>query len=237
MAYDINTERYSFCMPARIQKYYPETQTADVILSAEHIGSSTDQVDRLQTRVPILGVPVHTPSGGGWSMTFPIKAGNTCEVRFSQVGYDHWLYEDKDAAGLEFNRPAPHLKRKFSEEDGFCQVGFNTLPQAILDYSATDTELRNSDRVQRISLKEDLSIEIVSGTTSITLTKDGDIAINTSTKVEVTAPDVNMSGNLTVAGDIQGANVTGTSSVSSPSMLANGKQVAGHDHNGQVPPL
>ena len=83
-------------------------------------------------------------------MTFPVKPGDTCLVSFSQFGYDHWLYNDDDAAGTrDDGNPQPWTFRKFNVQDGFAQVGFNTLPRAISGYSATDSEWRNASAGQK----------------------------------------------------------------------------------------
>ncbi len=160
-------------LPARIVEFFPEDQTATVQICAETIFSSADSVSESKLREPLEGVPVHTVGGGGWHLTMPIKTGDTCIISFSQVGYDHWLYEDEDEAGLLANNPKPHLLRQFSEDDGFVTVGFNTLPRAVAGFAPNDSEWRNANRDQVIILKEDLSIEI-----------------NSTVKVTVNAPEV-----------------------------------------------
>ena len=204
----IDNERYSIILPARIVEYFPEDQTATVQVSAEVIYNSSDSLAEPKSRVPLEGVPVHTPFGGGWSMTMPIKQGDTCLMLFSQIGYDHWLYDDLDEAGTLANVPKPWLGRQFNDDDGFCFVGVNTLPRAIADYQADDAEFRNVDREQRISLVADGSLHIKAGTTTINLTSSGAITVTTSANVDVVSPLVTMSGDLTVTGDIIANEVT-----------------------------
>lgn len=151
------------CFPGRIIKYYPEDQTADVKISAEKVYSDSENLDSLSERGLIPRMPIHTPSGGGWSMTMPIKEGDTCILFFSQVGYDHWLFNDSDKGGLLYKNPVPHLLRSFNENDGYALVGLNTLPRAIKDYHATNSEWRGEDSsLQVIRLKPDHHIEIES---------------------------------------------------------------------------
>lgn len=184
---------YMITFPARIVNFYPETQLADIQISAELLYNNNDNLDNLGTRQVIEKVPVHTPYGGGWSVTFPIVAGDTCLIIFSQIGYDHWLYEDKDTGGMIENSPKPHLNRVFNENDGFALVGFNTLPRAIESYSSTDSEWRNSDRTQRISLEAGGRIVIDSTT---------DVDILADTDVSITAPTVTITGTVNVTGEI-----------------------------------
>lgn len=128
---------------------------------------------------------------------------------FSQFGYDHWLFEDKDEAGTLASLPKPHLRRVFDKQDGLALVGFNTIPRAITSYSANHSQWRNDDASQLISLNEDTSIEITSPT-KLTINAPEVIVncetseVNASTKVDLNTPDTNLSGNLTVTGEIIG---------------------------------
>lgn len=164
-----------YTLPARILKYYPENQTADITLCAEQVYSNYEGSLKNQKRIPILGVPVHTASGGGWALSFPIAEGDTCLVTFSQVGYDHWLYLDRDTGGTLLGQPSPQLRRSFNEDDGFVMVGFNTMPRVLQNVSSSDSEWRNTDKTQLISLKSNGSIEIKSGTL---VTIDSNVIVN-----------------------------------------------------------
>jgi len=206
---DFSNHQYSLIYPARIVEYFPADQTATVLISAERIYNTATETNISVDREPIKGVPVHIPSGGGWSLTFPIKPGDTCLVVFSQVGYDHWLYADEDTAGTSFGLPKPHLQRRFKEDDGFCLVGFNTLPRAITDHHATGTELRGPVAAdQHILLADDDSITI---TSSVSLTINApDVTVNCTTaevnasaNVDMNTPIVNISDNCTIGGTLQ----------------------------------
>ena len=192
----INSEEYSIILPGRIVEYFPADQTATVQISAERITHSSERTDNLTTRTPLEGVPVHTPSGGGWSITMPIKVGDTCILFFSQVGYEHWLYEDKDRAGTLAELPKPWLHRQFNEDDGFALVGMNTLPRAISNYHATHSQWRGPDPTKQvISLNDDETIEITS-----------------STKLTINAPAVEVNC------DSANVNATATANVTAPAV-------------------
>ncbi len=193
----IDDEQYCIILPGRIVQYFSATQTATVKICAELVFSSSTKIGGLTKRVDLEDVPVHTPSGGGWAMTMPISAGDTCLLFFTQVGYDHWFTNDKDGTRLIAGLPDPSFMRKFSEDDGLALVGFNTLPRAIQNYSTNGSQWRNTDTTQNIHLKDDLSIEI-----------------NSTTEVKITAPTITLTGNVFVVGalDVTGA-VTADSSV------------------------
>ena len=174
-------------MPGRIVEYFPETQTATVKICVERSYDSANALGEILPRGLLKDVPVHTNSGGGWAMTHPIKEGNTCILFFSQVGYDHWLFNNEDEAGTFKGQPMFWTERKFDIQDGYALVGLNTIPQAVADYHATDSEWRNVDRSQRISLKADGNIHIKTGSTTVNLAPDGAITMHTDTSLDITA--------------------------------------------------
>ena len=157
---DIND--YHIILPGRIIEYFAADQTATILISAESTYDDSDNISELEENTTIKDVPVHTPFGGGWSLTFPIKPDDTCLLVFSQCGYDHWLFDDKDKAGSFKGRGAYWLDRKFDVDDGFAMVGFNTLPRAIQSYSPIHSQWRNDIANQIITLNEDGTIDATS---------------------------------------------------------------------------
>ena len=170
------------------------TQLAEVQICIDRIFSSSLDISENATREPIKNIPVHVAQGGGWSHTFPFKAGEPCQVSFSQAGYDHWLWEDKDLAGTLDGAPKPWLRRQFSEDDGFCLIGYNTVPRAITSYSDAHSEWRNADATQIIKLKDDGDIEIESTTKVLITAPETEVQctnalVNATTKAEVTTAE------------------------------------------------
>lgn len=187
-----NSMMYVF--PARIKKYYPETQTADITISAERVYSNMDGNEKIRDYSVILDVPVQTVSGGNFAITFPIKEGDTCKISFSQVGYDHWFVNDKDRAGKLFGIPHPHLRRTFNADDGFCEVGYNTLPRTFKNVSPDNVVLRNKEVSTFITVREDGSIELNN--------KGSKISIESDLSVTIDAPTINIFGNINHTGDL-----------------------------------
>jgi len=205
----INSEEFSMILPGRIVEYFPATQTFTVLICAERVTNSSTKTNELTLRDPIEGVPVHTPSGGGWSITMPIKPGDTCLMLFSQVGYEHWFYDDLDSAGKLAELPKPWLMRQFNEDDGFAFVGMNTLKRTITDYSADHSQWRGpvvADQV--ISLNDDASINIDSSV-SLTINAPSVVVncetadLNATTGVNVTAPITAISDDCTIGGTLE----------------------------------
>ena len=177
---------YNISLPGRIVTYDAATQTATIKICAESLYSSSKVSDKLAIRQDLTEVPVHTPSGGGWAITMPIAVGDTCIIFFSQIGYDHWLFDDLDEGGQLLGRPAPHLRRHFHEDDGYALVGLNTIPRAIASYSTDGSQWRNSDATQFIHLKDDLSI-VVDSPTSVTINAPAVIVNCDTATVDATA--------------------------------------------------
>ena len=196
---DHSWDDYNIVLPARIVTYDAATQTASVQVSSQRVASSASQVEASSKRIPLDDVPVHTASGGGWAMTFPIKPGDTALLLFSQVGYDHWLWQDKDVAGLIAGRVAPHTKRRFSQRDGLCIVGFHTIPTAITSYSATAAQWRNASAGQIISL--DANGDIRTECPTLISETSATCEMTYSTSLTVTVPVTDWTGDINYVGN------------------------------------
>jgi len=230
-------------LPGRIVEYDPVTQSAEILICAEFIANFNTEYDIQVGHETLLGVPVHTASGGGWSVTFPIKKDDTCLILFSQVGFTHWLLDDKDKAGLFHDEPAPELCRGFTPEEALALVGFNTLPRAITSYATDGSQWRNANATQSIHLKEDGTIQIDTGAdvvvncvnANVTATADvTTTCVNSTVTATGTAhfetPLVTMSGNLTVTGTVSAA--VGAFSGAVTAATFNGIVVETHEHAG-----
>lgn len=98
-------------MPARVISYDPSTRLARVqILQPDRTE------DGVQVAQPVIPeVPVFMPSGGGVSMTFPIKPGDEGIVHFADQDIGGWS-QDGDAS-------APDSRRRHSLTDGMFVPG------------------------------------------------------------------------------------------------------------------
>lgn len=187
--------------PAKIVSFDVVNQLAVVKLQREQYYADFEQLYKEYDIPNLVDVPVHFPQCGGYSLTFPIKAGDDCLVLFSQRGHSHWLYENKDKIGkFSTGIPKAEFFRTHNINDALCIVGFNPVPSAIPNFSATDVELRDDSRGQRITLKPDGVIEVLSQT-RLELTTPT-VKVVASSAVEVTAPITTINGDLKVNGKI-----------------------------------
>jgi hypothetical protein len=183
------------------------------------------------TDFPILqDVPVHFPQCGGYSLTFPIKVGDSCLLLFCEKGYDHWLYEGNNKIGkVDEGIPKSEYFRSHNINDAVCIVGFNPITSAIPNFSSTDVELRNEDRGQRITLKPTGVIEILSQTElDITIPT---VKVKASSLVEVTAPTTNIIGDVNITGKL----TVSETIVATGEITGKGKVFSTHVHTGVTP--
>lgn len=84
-------------MPARVEKYDDATQLADVqpLLKESYVD---EEGERAIARLPVItNVPVVFPGGGGMRITFPVRAGDTVMLVFSDRSIDSWLAQGGEA--------------------------------------------------------------------------------------------------------------------------------------------
>ncbi len=84
-------------MPARVEKYDDATQLADVqpLLKESY---TDEEGERAIARLPVItNVPVVFPGGGGMRITFPVRAGDTVMLVFSDRSIDSWLAQGGEA--------------------------------------------------------------------------------------------------------------------------------------------
>lgn len=107
--------------PGIIQSFDSETQTATVQLAIREKINIDGNVSNEEIPV-LLDVPVFFPGGGGYSITFPINAGDECLVVFGDMCIDGWW----QSGGVQNQID----KRRHDLSDGFAFVGFKSKPNA-----------------------------------------------------------------------------------------------------------
>ena len=102
------------CMPGTVEgNYDPDTRTVDVRGSLNVVKSDGTSF----TRSVIRGVPIVYPAAGLYRIQFPLSAGDSVLLLFSQRGLNKWKGGLRRAVD-----PEPwHL---FAEQDAICVPGF-----------------------------------------------------------------------------------------------------------------
>lgn len=113
----------------------------------------------------IPGVPVVIPSGHstGLSLTIPISIGDDCLIVMADRSIDLWQESGGTQSPVESTTPRSH-----ELTDAICIVGLTNDLTAIGDYQFDAIEMRDSNRNNYVSVKDD-GVEIKSSNSTITV--------------------------------------------------------------------
>ena len=99
------------------------------------------------TTLPILDdVPIVLPCGGGFSLTFPIKPGDECDLVFSDMAFDLWW----QSGGVQ-QQPDGKLYRH-DIGDAKAHFGLRNQKRVLANYSTSSAQLRSDDGTVAITL-------------------------------------------------------------------------------------
>lgn len=199
-------------IPAIIQDFDPVRQTCSAQPALMMQIRNPEGVTSWQALPLLTDVPVHFPSGGGYTLTFPVQAGDECMVVFSKMCIDAWW----QLGGANNVR---NDMRQHSLADGIAFVGIKSQPHTIPEISTDSVQLRNDAGDTRIDVK------------------DGTITLKAPTLVKIDAPLTECTGNLVVDGlltygnGLQGTAGTNGNNVSGD-LLVDTISVKHHLHSG-----
>lgn len=168
-----NSTKYeTYChLPGRIERFYPEDQTADVSLPIQKF------LDGKPRDMPVLPkCPVFFATGGSTGrITMPIAVGDSCLVAVADRDIDNWW--------LTGNASVPKSRRSHDLSDSFAIVGFRHKGNKVTDYSATAVEIKNLGS----TIKEDAAIKATSsGGSFVDLTADAKLEAANGAKLQLT---------------------------------------------------
>ncbi len=164
-------------LPGIIESFNPTAMTCTVKPAVLIPLKDPETAEITQIDIPVLlDVPVIYPSGGGFTLTFPIANGDECLVVFSSRCIDTWWQN----GGYKNQLP---LLRMNDLSDGFAFVGPRSQVRTLSNVSTTTTQLRSDDGVCFVEL---------AGGHVVNVTAPGGI--------NLTGP-VNISGTVTATGE------------------------------------
>ena len=152
-AQDGHQARMWTSMPGIIQSFDPVTQTAVVQPAIQGIFQSPDG-SFTPVNMPVLtDVPVEFPSGGGFTMTFPIVQGDECMLDLSCRCIDAWWQQ----SGIQ-----PQAEKRMHDlSDAVCRVGVRSKPRALTAISTNSTQIRSDDASTYIEVKAGQLVNVV----------------------------------------------------------------------------
>lgn len=129
-------------------------------------------------RMPLLvDCPLVFPNGGGFMLTFPVAVGDECLVVFAARCIDAWW----QSGGVQ---PQAEL-RMHDLSDGFAIPGPRSQPRVVPGISSANVQLRNEE-----------------GAAFVEIAPDGTITLKSPTMVVVDAPELHVTGDVTVEGEV-----------------------------------
>lgn len=184
-----NQAQMMTAFPAIIKKHDVDKNTVHVQIAVKRAQVTSKGVIEWK-EIPVLeDVPLHYPSGGGATMTFPVKEGDEGLVIFSSRSIDAWWQQ----GGVQNQTQS----RMHDLSDGFFIPGFRSQPKKLSGVSKTTFQLRTDDGSSYFDFDpENKKIHIKMG---------GDVTFESTSTVTVKAPTVNVAGEGTVT--ISGAKV------------------------------
>jgi hypothetical protein len=171
-----------------------------VVVSFDAAGTQTAVVQpAVQENILLNGVPTPTslpqlsnvavalPRAGGFSLTFPIAAGDECLVVFADMCYDAWWQ-----SGGTANNQAE--RRRHDLTDGIAIFGIWSQQRLLADYSTDSVQLRSDDGTTVVGVEEG----------EVTMTPDGGVTqiVATAGAIQLTAVTVTVDGDLVVTGGL-----------------------------------
>lgn len=182
-------------MPAIVLSYNPAHGTCELQPSTRGRLRLQDGTITEVDLPPLVDCPVVFPSGGGHTLTFPIKAGDEALVVFASRCIDSWW----DSGGVQSQAEM----RMHDLSDGFAIVGPRARPNVHAGMSTDGVELRNQDRTSLVRIND---------TGGVVVETDGDVTVTAGGVINLTAPSVNIIGNVAITGTLSnnGTNVGST---------------------------
>lgn len=122
------------CLPGIIASFDPDSQTASVQPAIKRIF-----IEKGPVNLPLcVDVPVQFPSGGGYTLTFPVAQGDECLLHFSERCIDFWHAN----GGVQL----PGEYRLHDLSDAFAIVGVRSRARLLSPPpSSTAAQLRTDD--------------------------------------------------------------------------------------------
>lgn len=141
------------CLPGIIDSVDLVKMTAVVQPAIQVSLRGTDGIYRPANLPQCLDCPIVFPSGGGFTLTFPIAVGDECKISFSSRCIDAWWQSGGVQPQAEF--------RMHDLSDGFVEVGPRSQARLLSNISTTTAQLRSDDGVSYVELAAGHAVKVV----------------------------------------------------------------------------
>lgn len=185
-------------LPAIVQEFDPETLTCVCQPTIKGRIKKPDGSIELVDMPLLLDCPVVFPHAGGCSLTFPVKQGDECLVVFSCRGIDFWWQQ----GGVQ---PPPE-PRMHDLSDGFAILGVWSQVTKIARVNTSSVQLRSDDGQAFVEINPQSHNVNINTNGNISAIASGSATLKAQS-VTIDAPQMTVTGKLTVNGDIVGNGV------------------------------
>lgn len=221
-------------LPGIVESFDPAAMTVAVQPSVK--GQTQDENGRVSAvNLPLLvDVPVVFPSGGGFSLTYPVKAGDECLVVFASRCIDGW-WQSGGVGGTPD-------ERMHDLSDGIAIVGPRSQARKLVPaVDADNVQLRTDDGEAHITMLPDYTIRAQNPAVSVELTPAGELRARADAEIKLSAPSIVMEAATISLGGLGGGGAQATfmgdilqdgSHVSTGDQIAGGVSQMGHTHAG-----
>lgn len=154
-------------IPAIVQSFDAVHQTVSVQIAIRELVQGTQGPQNIAI-APINNVPVCFPSGGGFSLTFPLKAGDEGLLIFCDACIDLWWA--RGGVQDQFER------RRHDVTDCGFYPGGRSQPRVLSSYAAGSAQLRSDNGTMVVDIGANNAISLTAPTLNLTAT--GNVNIN-----------------------------------------------------------
>lgn len=148
----------------------------------------------------LLDCPIIFPTGGGYTLTFPLVAGDEVLVLFASRCIDNWLVQEGDTGPSGHSRSQAEV-RMHDLSDGFALVGLHNASRTVNEISTTDVQLRSDEGSSFFSVRENGDCLVQTDAKAVVFA-ESDVNV-TSTDGDITATATTGSITATAGTDIQ----------------------------------
>lgn len=194
-------------MPAEVISFNAQQQTCAVQVTIQSLVGARSGTRTWVALPPLVDCPVVFPSGGGASLTFPLKEGDAVLVVFGSRCIDAWW----QSGGVQQQAEL----RMHELSDGFVIPGPRALPRVPGGISESEVQLRSDDGQAVVALNP---------TTHA-------VRVATTGPVTVTSPGITLNGPVTINGSlVVSSTITASGPVTAPDVTSGGKSFNAHTH-------
>lgn len=172
-------------------------------------GIVTDEAG-LQTAVnlpKLIHCPIVFPQAGGFALTLPLVANDEVLIVWASRSIDAWW----QSGGIQ----KPIEARMHDLSDGFVIPGPCSKPNVISGISSTGAQIRNR-----------------AGTAYVEIAADGKVKVVSASEIDITAPTINVTGDVIVTGGLTAASLTTAGALSAATGTIGGVPFGSHKHTG-----